>query len=128
MTHTNITLHPGKLDELPILILLLVQLDHDLDVAGDAAHALKALARPAALRPCNLVDLWRLRHPIRQVTEGSKTLKEVLAVAGEEGWFRDWLIGSTRLGRVGSRKLKVGLGHPRDSSCAGCGGKVGRGR
>ena len=117
--HTYVTLHRGELDQFPILVLLLVQLDHDLDVASDATHALEALARPAAFRPCNLVDLWRLRHPIRQVAEGSKTLEEVLAVAREERWFRDGLISSASLERVGSRELKVGLGHPRDSSGAG---------
>lgn len=117
--HTNVALHPSELDQFPILVLLLVQLDHDLDVASDAAHALEALACPTAFRPCNLVDLWRFRHPIRQVAECSKALEEVLAVAREEGRFRDRLISSANLGRVGSRELKVGLGHPRDSSGAG---------
>lgn len=117
--HTNITLHPSELDELPILILLLVQLNHDLDVASNAAYTLEALARPASFRPCNLINLWRFWHPIRQVAESSKTLEEVLAVAWEERWFRDGLIESTRLCGVGSREFEIGLGHPRDGSCAG---------
>lgn len=96
--HTDVTLHSGELDQLPILILLLVQLDHDLDTASDTSDALEALARPAAFRPRNLVDLWRLRHPICQVAEGSETLEEVLAVAGEKGWFRDGLISSASPG------------------------------